>query len=199
MNAVTGENIIGQRQLRALIANEHKQGLDAIADVVSELGHKVIGHQLDTADIGNVVLDEKPDVALVGLHQSHDHALELISEIADESTCPVVALLDEEDPEFVAKAAELGIFASASTHDRDSLKSALAVALARFSEYDRLARAFKRRAVTERAKGILMERHSLDEQQAFELLRGHARSSNRKLFDVAEAVICVHRLLPCQG
>jgi response regulator NasT len=199
VTTVTDENTVGQRQLRVLIANEHKQGLEAIADVVSELGHKVISHQLDTAEVSNVVLDEKPDVALVGLHRSHDHALELISEIADESTCPVVALLDEEDPEFVAKAAEQGIFASASTHDRDSLKSALAVALARFSEYDRLARAFKRRSMTERAKGILMERHSLDEQQAFELLRSHARSSNRKLFDVAEAVTCVHRLLPCQG
>jgi AmiR/NasT family two-component response regulator len=50
--------------------------------------------------------------------------------------------------------------------------------------------------VTERAKGILMERHSLDEAEAFELLRDHSRTSNRKLVDVASAVVDGHPLLP---
>jgi response regulator NasT len=50
--------------------------------------------------------------------------------------------------------------------------------------------------VTERAKGILMERHSIDEQAAFEMLRAHARRTNRKIIDVAEAVIASRDLLP---
>ena len=58
--------------------------------------------------------------------------------------------------------------------------------------------AFGRRAVTERAKGILMERHSIDEPAAFEMLREHARSTNRKLVDGASAVLDGHRLLPKQ-
>jgi AmiR/NasT family two-component response regulator len=52
--------------------------------------------------------------------------------------------------------------------------------------------------VTERAKGILMERHSIDEPTAFALLREHARSTNRKVVDVASAVVDGHRLLPKQ-
>jgi AmiR/NasT family two-component response regulator len=68
--------------------------------------------------------------------------------------------------------------------------------LRRFAEYQALEGAFGRRAVTERAKGILMERHSIDEAQAFERLRSHARESNRKLIDVANAVVDSHRLLP---
>jgi response regulator NasT len=50
--------------------------------------------------------------------------------------------------------------------------------------------------MTERAKGILMERHSLDEQRAFEMLRDEARRSNRKLIEIAEAVTMSVKLLP---
>jgi AmiR/NasT family two-component response regulator len=68
--------------------------------------------------------------------------------------------------------------------------------LRRFSEYHDLEGAFGRRALTERAKGILMERHSISEAAAFDLLREHSRSVNRKLVDVASAVVDGHALLP---
>src|SRR6266487_262444 len=79
--------------------------------------------------------------------------------------------------------------------DREEMQSAIGIGLERFAEYHALEGAFGRRAVTERAKGILMERHSLDEQQAFHLLREHARRTNRKIADVAESVLASHRLL----
>ena len=56
--------------------------------------------------------------------------------------------------------------------------------------------ALERRAVIERAKGILMERHSVDEQRAFELLRDHSRGSGRRVLDVARSVVEGHALLP---
>ena len=68
--------------------------------------------------------------------------------------------------------------------------------LRRFAEFQNLEGAFGRRAVIERAKGILMERHGADEHVAFEMLRTHARSGNRKLVDIAAAVVDGHRLLP---
>ena len=70
--------------------------------------------------------------------------------------------------------------------------------LRRFAEYHDLEGAFGRRATAECAKGILMERHSVDEATAFEMLRDHSRDANRKLFDVAAAVVDGHRLLPKQ-
>jgi AmiR/NasT family two-component response regulator len=68
--------------------------------------------------------------------------------------------------------------------------------LRRFTEYHDLEGAFGRRALTERAKGILMERHSVTETAAFAMLRKESRSANRKLVDVAGAVVDGHRLLP---
>jgi len=68
--------------------------------------------------------------------------------------------------------------------------------LRRFAEYHDLEGAFGRRAVTERAKGILMERHSVDERSAVAMLLSTSRNTNRKLIDVATAIVDGHRLLP---
>ena len=70
--------------------------------------------------------------------------------------------------------------------------------LRRFAEYHDLEGAFGRRGLIERAKGILMERHSINDASAFEMLREHSRTANRKLVDVATAVVDGHRLLPKQ-
>ena len=68
--------------------------------------------------------------------------------------------------------------------------------LRRLPEYHDLESAFARRSTIERAKGILMERHSLAEEGAFALLRDQSREANRRLVDIAAAVVDGHALLP---
>ena len=89
-----------------------------------------------------------------------------------------------------------GVFAHISDADIEDWQSSIDIVLRRFAEYHELEGAFGRRALTERAKSILMERHAIDESSAFELLREHSRASNRKLIDLATAVVDGHRLLP---
>jgi len=139
---------------------------------------------------------ERPDVALVGLGESSEHALGLIEHIVQEAACPVIALLHAPEPGFVREASKRGVFAYITDRDAVDWQSSIDIVLRRFAEYHDLEGAFGRRAVTERAKGILMERHSVGEAEAFEMLRDHSRSGNRKLVDVATAVVDGHRLLP---
>jgi AmiR/NasT family two-component response regulator len=141
---------------------------------------------------------ERPDVALVGLGASSEHALELIDKIVREATCPVIALLHAPDPAFVREASKRGVFAHISDDDVKDWQSSIDIVLRRFAEYHELEGAFGRRALTERAKGILMERHGIDEDRAFEMLRERSRIDNRKLVDLAAAVVDGHRLLPKQ-
>jgi response regulator NasT len=112
----------------------------------------------------------------------------------------VIAVLLVEDPAFVYEAAKRGVFAYITNGEAsdDEFDSAIDVVLHRFAEYHDLEGAFGRRAITERAKGILMERHSIDEQQAFQMLRNHARKTGRKLVDVAQTVLDARELLPAQ-
>ena len=167
--------------LRVLIANERKNQLALVAPTVANLGHEVIAREIDVKD-----------------GKSSDHALALIDQIVREAACPVILLIHSPDPSFVKEASKRGIFAYISDSDVDDWQSAIDIVLRRFTEYHDLEGAFGRRAVTERAKGILMERHSVDEADAFEMLRDQSRRANTKLADVAAAVVDGHRLLPQQ-
>jgi response regulator NasT len=182
--------------LRVLIANERRDRLEAATAVVEKLGHTVVARQLEIAEVAETTTKVKPDVALVAVGDSSEHALALISRIVQEAACPVIALLEVEDADFIREAARRGVFAYLVDGETEELDSALDITLQRFAEFQSLEGAFGRRAITERAKGILMERHRIDEQQAFELLRSQARSTGRKLVDVAEAVVEGYLLLP---
>jgi AmiR/NasT family two-component response regulator len=182
--------------LRVLIANERKDRLALVAPIVTALGHEVIAREIDVADVGAATARERPDVALVGLGESSDHALGLIEKIVQEAACPVIVLIHARDPEFVKEASKRGVFAHISDDDVEDWQSSIDIVLRRFAEYHDLEGAFGRRALIERAKGILMERHSINDATAFEMLREHSRTANRKLIDIAAAVVDGHRLLP---
>jgi AmiR/NasT family two-component response regulator len=181
--------------LRVLIANERAERLERVAVVVVSLGHTVIARELNVDEVGKVTREERPDVALVGLGESSKHALEHISQIVHEAACPVIALLGNDDPEFVSEAARRGVFGFITDGDGTHLQGAIDIALGRFAEYHNLEGAFGRRAVIERAKGILMERHGSNDKAAFEMLRDHSQHTGRKLFDIAQAILDSHQLL----
>src|SRR5450755_4241980 len=184
--------------LRVLIANERKDRLALVVPIVASLGHEVIAREIEVEDVGPVTARERPDVALVGLGESSAHALELIDKIVREAACPVIALLHAPDPTFVKEASKRGVFAHISDDGVEDWQSSIDIVLRRFTEYQDLEGAFGRRALIERAKGILMERHAIDETDAYNMLRQHSRINNRKLVDLATAIVDGHRLLPKQ-
>jgi AmiR/NasT family two-component response regulator len=183
------------QHLRVLIANERAERLERVAVVVVSLGHTVIARELNVDEVGQVTREERPDVALVGLGESSEHALEHISQIVREAACPVIALLGTDDAAFVSEAAKRGVFGYITDGDGLQLQGAIDIALRRFAEYHNLEGAFGRRAVIERAKGILMERHGVNDKAAFEMLRDHSQRTGRKLFDIAQALLDSHLLL----
>jgi response regulator NasT len=154
---------------------------------LAALGHEAVGDES---------ADRPPDVALVGAGGGHGPALQAIDRFVSQSLCPVVAVLRGDGSAFAGQAAAHGAFACVVGTGPGELQSAIEVAVRRFADYRGLEQAFARRAVVERAKGILMERHSVDDAAAFEMLRAQARSTNRKLVSVAGAVVEGHRLLP---
>ena len=185
----------GHPHLRVLIANERRDRLELLARVVAGLGHDVIAREIEVTEVGAVTARERPDVALVGLGLHSDHALELISEIVRESSCPVIALLTAKDPSYVREAAKRGVFAYIVDSTPEDLQSAIDITLQRFAEYHSLQGAFGRRALIEQAKGILMARNAVDADRAFEMLRDHSQHNGRKLVDVAQAIVDSHLLL----
>ncbi len=183
------------KRLRVLIANERRDRVDLLARIIIGLGHDVIAREIDVREVGAVTVREQPDVALVGLGRNSEHALHMISQIVRDATCPVIAVLQVDDPEYVRQAARRGVFAYLLHDDPEELQSAIDITLARFAEYHSLKGAFGRRSIIEQAKGILMARHAVDSEEAFGMLRERSRLSGRKVTALAQDIVDSHLVL----
>jgi response regulator NasT len=201
-----------ESNLTVLLADEDAAALKQLGDVLSGLGHDVTPFAVSVREATELIVREDPDLAIVVVHQNDEHALALIGEAVETASGPVIAQLRASDDlegnpiDFVSRAAERGISAYVQSNDPEQVQAAIEVAIRRYREtarltekVDQLESALTRRGTIERAKGILMERHRVDEREAFELLREHARSGNRRVVDVARAVVDGHALLPGRG
>jgi AmiR/NasT family two-component response regulator len=195
-----------ERGLRVLLADEDEAALRALADVVESLGHVVTPFAVSVHELVEIIAREDPDVTIVAVHVDDEHALVLIGESVEYATGPVIAQVLENDVDFVARAAERGISAWVASNEPAAVQAAIEVAIRRYRDERRLAgkveqleTALERRGLIERAKGILMERHGVDDRAAFEMLREHARRTSRSVLEVAQSVIEGHVLLPRRG
>jgi response regulator NasT len=189
--------------LRILTADEDEATLRATDKILEALGHTVTGHATSAAAAGDLIAREDPDVSIVVVDDDDEHALDLIDEMTSYARGPIIALVGGHEPGFVSRAAERGIYAFARLRFLDEVEGAIELALRRHSEtaslteqVSQLESALERRGTIERAKGILMERHGVDEREAFELLRQQSRKSNRRVVELAKAVADGHALLP---
>src|SRR4051812_40441599 len=189
--------------LKVLLADQDEGALRIAAALVRDLGHEVTEMAIGMPEAAEVIARDHPDLSMVVVYEDDAYALDLIEEIAEYARGPVIAIVDKDDPEFVRAAAERGIYAYAREGMADSIQSAIEVAMRRHAEklrlveqVQRLESALERRALIERAKGILMERHNVSDREAFDRMRDHARSRNRTVVDVAASVSEGHALLP---
>jgi AmiR/NasT family two-component response regulator len=191
-------------RLRVLITDERADVLERLAGLVRDAGHEPVACEAGVSDAAKAVERERPDVAIVGVEENVGHALELLDALSSAGGVPVVVALEDVDEQFIAEAAERDVFANAAPMDRDTLITALRLAHSRALQLrgalaDRvrqLEERMQRRAIVERAKGVLMERHDLSEPAAYEMLRRHARNERQPLTTVADAVLRARRLLP---
>jgi len=181
--------------LRVIAADEDEAALQRTSQLLEELGHEVSALACTVADACAAIARDEPDVAVVVVHEDTDHALDLIDELSEALDGPVIALQGRADAAFAEAAAERGLDALTSEPTADGLQAAIEVAMRRHAERAQLSRtvgqlehALERRALIERAKGIVMERHGIDERAAFDRLRGQARSRNMTVVALAAEV-----------
>ena len=176
-------------RLRVLVADESRAALEPVGAALEELGHEVIALAVEVGETARATHEHQPDLAIVALHEDTEHALELIRGIVDESRCPVCLLAADPSREFLSAAARNGVFAHLDSTDPTELQGGIDIAIGRFRQFRDLLGAFDRRARIERAKGLLMERHGLSADEAFERLRRQARDSRRPLMGVVDELL----------
>ena len=130
-------------RLRVLVTDGPGVRLDEVTRTIAGLGHDVIARESSLPDVARITATERPDVAVVIVHEGTAKALQLIDRIVHEATCPVIAVLDAQDGRFINEVAQRGILAYiADEHDPQEMRSAIDIVLRRFAEYHALEGAF---------------------------------------------------------
>jgi response regulator NasT len=183
--------------MRILVAEDETIIRLDLREILERAGFDVCAEARDGEQAVELAAVEKPDLAILDVKMPRIDGIEAARRILAERPIPIVMLTAYGQEELVSRAVEAGVFGYLVKPFRESdLLPAIHAARARHDELqalrdeaESLAEALETRKVVERAKGLLMEREGLSEQDAFARLRRASQVSGRPMKVVAEALI----------
>ncbi len=183
--------------MRILIAEDETIIRLDLRDLLVRAGFEVCAEAKDGEEAVELARSEEPDLAVMDVKMPKLDGIDAARRILDERPIPIVMLTAYGQDELVSRAIEAGVFGYLVKPFREQdLLPAIATARARHEELqavrdeaESLAEALAARKVIERAKGLLMTKEGLSEQDAFARLRKASQSSGRPLRVIAEAVV----------
>jgi response regulator NasT len=183
--------------MRILIAEDETIIRLDLRDLLERSGHEIVAEARDGEEAVELAREHQPDLAILDVKMPRLDGIEAARKIIDERPIPIVMLTAYGQDDLVARAVDAGVFGYLVKPFREQdLVPAIATARARHEELaavreeaDSLADALAARKAIERAKGLLMAKENLSEQDAFVRLRKASQLSGRPLKVVAEAVI----------
>lgn len=189
--------------LRILIADDESLRVMSLKGQLETIGHKVIAEASNGKEAVHLAQELKPDLAILDIKMPELDGIEAAKQMMTERPLPIILLTAYSEQELAERAAEANVSAylmkPVSEHD---LLPAIALAVQRFKEFqslhqevDNLRDALETRKLVERAKGILMRRLSLTEEEAFRRMQRRSQNENKKLGEIAQAIITADGML----
>jgi two-component system, response regulator PdtaR len=183
--------------MRILVAEDETIIRIDLCNLLERAGFEVCGEARDGVEAVELARSAEPDLAVLDVKMPRLDGIEAARRILEERPIPIVMLTAYGQEELVSRALEAGVFGYLVKPFREQdLLPAIRTARARHDELlalreqaDSLAEALASRKSIERAKGLLMERESLSEEEAFARLRKASQVSGRPMRVVAEALI----------
>jgi len=189
--------------LRILIADDESIRMMSLRKQLAALGHRVVAEASNGEEAVALAAATQPDLAILDIKMPVADGIEAAQQITRARPIPIILLTAYNEAELVERAAQANISAYLMKPvAEEDLLPAITLALIRFRQFEALRRevsdlreALEARKVIERAKGILVRRLDLTEEEAFRRLQKQSQDSNRKLAEVAEAIVMADRLL----
>jgi len=183
--------------MRVLVAEDETIIRLDLRDLLERSGFEVCAEAKDGEEAVELARSERPDVAIMDVKMPKLDGIEAARRILDERPIPIVMLTAYGQEELVSRAVEAGVFGYLVKPFREQdLLPAIRTARARHEELlalreeaESLGEALAARKAIERAKGLLMQKEGLSEQEAFARLRKASQISGRPLKVVADALI----------
>jgi response regulator NasT len=184
-------------EMRVLVAEDETIIRLDLRDLLERSGFEVCAEAKDGEEAVALARSERPDLAIMDVKMPKLDGIEAARRILDDRPIPIVMLTAYGQDELVSRAVEAGVFGYLVKPFREQdLLPAIRAARARHEELlalreevESLAEALAARKAIERAKGLLMQKEGLTEQEAFERLRKASQISGRPLKVVADALI----------
>ncbi len=189
--------------MRVVIADDESIRLMSLKTQLELLGLQVVGEGLNGKQAVDLVCRLKPDLAVLDIKMPEMDGLEAAKQIAAQNPIPVIVVTAYSERILAERAIEAGVFAYIMKPvSEEDLLPAILLAKSRFREFQDLTQgisdlreALETRKVIERAKGILMERRNLSEAEAFRRMQIQSQNENKKLSEIAQAIIMADRML----
>jgi response regulator NasT len=168
-----------------------------LREALAELGYLVVGEVSDGQSAVNMARELAPDVVVMDIKMPGMDGIEAAQILTQEKVAPVVLLTAYSQKELIDRAKEAGVVGYLVKPFRETdLTPAIELALARFAEFraledevGNLTEALETRKKVERAKGILMEKQGISEQEAFRKIQKMSMNTRKPMKQVAEAII----------
>jgi response regulator NasT len=173
-----------------------------LKETLQRMGHRVIGEAGDGQRAVELARDLRPDLVILDIKMPVLDGIDAARLISQERIAPVLLLTAYSQQDLVQRAVEAGVFAYVvKPFTEADLLPAIQLAIARFTEFDSIRKqaadlqeALETRKAVDRAKGILMAEHGLDEGEAFHRIQRQSMSSRRPMREIAEAIIIAHQV-----
>ena len=189
--------------LKAVIAEDEQLTRTIIKARLEKLGHTVVAEAGDGTQAVEAARLHKPDVIIMDIKMPVMDGIEAARRILSETPCAILFLSSFNEQELVEQASDTGALAYLMKPFRkEDLAPALEMAVRRFrqiqsqaKEIDELKETLETRKLIERAKGILMDRHRMSEEEAFKRIHFQARNQNKKMREIAQSIITAADLI----
>lgn len=201
----TKKKPIPEGAIKVLIAEDNAVSRKSLSSQLEALGFNVVAAAATGEEVCNLFPELKPDLIIMDIKMPKMDGIEAAKVITKHTPIPIILVTGHSSETVISRAMEsgVGVFAYLlKPITKKDLLPAIKVAFARYNEFQTLKNevndlkdALETRKLVERAKGILMKRLTIPEDEAFKLLQTQSQKENKKLKEIAETVITASRML----